>query len=680
MAARFSPLSMFLCAPLAFACVDVDVPDASPHGRTEPLPERRSYPAPSPPDRPNGASPSPALPLWSVGGTSPVGQPAGAFGTAGPQTLTVLEAPPLPPAWPRDLDPPLGTSVDRWVVATTEVVGLRFSAGARRVFDRTGGLFLADPGRFTPQRAPASHALTHVEENDRQVVLCAGDERLALYSDDAGQSFTALPFTCGDEGRRTVALSGARIFALAEGRTLLSVEVSAESPPVVESFALPFEGALALSALGTEVVVLGPTDAARSRDGGHTFESLSFDHPGLPSRVVDVRHLDKDRVVAVGLGDREQRSPVARLVHRAFLPAQYVPRPLHELASLAVTADARLFAVPAGPGGAVVSEDGGRTWQRVNEASEARGLITSAGRGFVSAGGQPILSSNAEPFVPATPIPRPLLAVVYTHPRIAVGVTIDGRLVRSDDGGRLWHGLAAAPRTGYLDLDTAGGHRIVAVGLDHLFQGEQAGASATVVDLPCRPLWVRAVDEGRSFVGCNDGQWLDVVGAAVRALDLTAVGGLLDTDRLLRPSLRPSGEFVAVVEGSGSLLIGQASAPPATWTLVSAPIGDDVLLSVSSGLTESAAVTRGGAVYRFVVASASWQLLAAPGSIARPGQSLLTRGGVLLVTGADGLYRIKTRGSPDLLGYAPGAFGLAATGDGALLVLQSRQSTLLTTR
>ena len=93
-----------------------------------------------------------------------------------------------------------------------------------------------------------------------------------------------------------------------------------------------------------------------------------------------------------------------------------------------------------------------------------------------------------------------------------------------------------------------------------------------------------------------------------------------------------------------------------------------------------AAGTRGGAVYRFVVASASWQLLAGPGSIARPGQSLFTRGGALLVTGADGLYRIKTRGSPDLLGYAPGAFGLAATGDGALLVLQSRQSTLLTTR
>ncbi len=578
----------------------------------------------------------------------------------GSSTPTPFTDEPLPPAWDVEAVGAVATELRRRVVASEQVVGVVPDGAGQLLFTAGGGRFAAGP---IGSPRPLHSTLGPVERvfgDGRVLVACAagGPARVSV---DRGERWARLGFACPPGGAASVALDGARSYALtAEGL----LRVGALPTGTARRVSVPVAEPRVVAAFGEVVLVFGADGLARSEDGG-----AGFGHVELPGRleVLDARFVGKSTVVAVG------RSPLdAPRVLTSADPGQTwrlggdLPRRATELGWLAVDRKGTLLATPREIGGVgALSRDDGETWAPL-ERTPVLGAALGVREGFVA--GSPVglwRAVDGRP-LPTLGLSRPLWAAAFTHPRVAVGAGLDGGLFRTVDGGRTWGKARGTDGIVFWDVSGLGDHRVVAVGDGLLWRSDDAGGRWSAAPPPssCRARWVRF--EGLAgLVGCADGQIL-------RSLDGAATFEVAEVlPFATRPAAWIEGRAVALSADGARLVWSDdrgeswqdSSAPPGAVEL--APGGDGLTLLAGGALLTAGADLGFRAVRTGLRGFHAHRLL--------PGERLLLLDG-------SGLWVADGSAQPRRVASVPAARAARPTGDGGLLLLGPRETTLLEPR
>ncbi|MEZ4475202.1 MAG: hypothetical protein R3F60_31305 [bacterium] len=618
---------------------------------------RRELPArPTPTPPPPAATPSPWTPP-TVPRTPP------RAGDAPPPIFDPTPA--LPPAWSPDLFDVLAPRLGRMVVASEDAVGLMPRPDGLLVIEARGGIFRADAfDRLLPEVTPLPEPVTRAFALGEVLVACTPPAEAARFSVDGGRSWASLGLQCGQAGHRTVAGRGDLVYALA-GRPPAHRAPARGRARFVPS---PVEGAEALGALDAQVVIFGAGQVARSDDGGEHFELRP--RPAALAEVRDVLFAGKGTVLAAGRAALDRPSGSALIVSvdagRTWRPVP-LPRRLDTIAALALAGDGALLAVPENASdGAVLSVDGGRTFEELPPGRLVAGAADALSGGLV-AGSPRGLITTLGARGPILGLDQPLHAVAFTHPQVAVGIGQTGGLFRSRDGGRTWHGEPAWAGIRFGDVASAGDHAVMVVGDGVLWRSTDAGEHFDPRPLPtsCRARWVRFGAGGEGLVGCLDGSLL-----------ATADGGRQWAEAPLPPApLQPvvflaDGTRLALTE-TGRLATDAGDG----WRLTDAPVpGPRDLRPLRGGASLLGA---DGAVAVRPADRPAWRALAVQGGGgpgARAHQVLADDTVVLLDD--EGVQHRAVDAPPSRPVTATGALAFHLTGDGGLLLLQDTATTL----
>jgi len=418
---------------------------------------------------------------------------------------------PLPDAFLDAASPPIAPRLMARVVAAEAVVGVGYAEATDRliVVDALAGITTWRPGEAPRSVAALPMAVvTRVEFSGEQVVVCGGDASPAWASSDAGAHGLFLPVTCGEDGRRTLALVDGTYLSLADTRTLVRGETEGTG---LESLALPFDGARGIAALGRLVLVFTSDAVWRSEDAGETFVRTDWPASAPLEDVREALFVSKSVVIAVGRarpGGVGTPLATSRDGGKTWRFPTDLPRGSSALAAVASNESGRLRAVPLQGGGAFESTDLGRTWTLVGADEPGLRTIVGAFGGFVSghpAEGLVALGTRATP--PLLRVGAPWRDAVFTHPRIGVAVTREGHLQRTQDGGATWY-AGPAGRVVVADaVARTGQHGTLFVGRAGAWYSPDAGRR--VVRVPewpaeCRATAVACAPEvSRCVVACE---------------------------------------------------------------------------------------------------------------------------------------------------------------------------------
>lgn len=619
-----------------------------------------------PPPPPAAPPPTAAPPPWQGPTPSPgLPEPRGP-GPAAPPHL--LDDGPLPAPWPAEVFDVVAQRLARRVVASEDVVGLAALTDGLLVVERRGGLLRSNAlNRFIPEVTPLPEPVTRVFADGDRLVACTPPLQYARFSLDGGRTWASLGFQCGAGGRRTIAGAGELTYALVDGQ--LRVGILPRGRP--RYTALPVESPWALGAYESAVVVFGATEVARSSDAGRTFAVAP--RPALLSDVRDVLFVGKATVLAAG---RAANVPSGSALVRStdgglsWRPVP-LPRRLDAVAALAQRGDGAILAVPENASdGAVLSVDGGRTFEPLPPSVLAEGAAAPLGSGFVAGSAQGLVTVVGGQ-APVLGLDQPLHAVVFTHPLVAVGIGTAGGLYRTRDGGRTWRAHPGWGGIRFADLASPGGHTVMVVGEGILWRSLDAGGTFEARALPssCRARWVRFGAEGVGLVGCRDGSLLASDDEGSRWAVAPAPPAAVQPVVFLADGTR-----LALTE-TGRLATWQAG----RWTLSDAPVPAPISAtgwhggaSVLSATGQMAERRPGETVWR-----------GAPADLTGIADAVAHRplaDGRALILDAHGLVITAPDGAPQRLLEASSAHAFALTGDGGVLVLHDTATSLFSAR
>jgi photosystem II stability/assembly factor-like uncharacterized protein len=574
-------------------------------------------------------------------------------------------APELPAAWPQSAFDIVATRHTRRVVASQDVVGLAHINGWV-VIDGAGGIFRGDRfGRLSAARTTLPRRVTRTFSDGPILIACTPPLDRARFSLDAGETWASLSFQCGQHGARTIAGSGALTFALV-GDSLRIGPLPAGAASVRPS---PVAGVSAIGALQNHVLIVGQEALAFSEDAGQRF--VHRPRPQALTRVRDVAFVGKGTILLAGDaapdGHALMRSDDAGRSWRGVA----LPRRLDQIAAVAVDDEGAIVAVPLDAfDGAVRSLDGGRTFESLAPGVLAEGAVLASEEGFMVGSARGAIAGVGGD-APRLGLQVPVHALVFTHPRIAVGVGQTSGLYRSLDGGRTWQMSVAGRGARFWDVARIAGHAVMAVGDGVLWRSDDAGARWDQRPLPssCQARWARFDSNGRyGTVGCADGSLLESAdgGQSWRVGETPPAA--------LRPLVWLSGKRWALTD-DGRLFSDASGA----LVEVRSPLVDPVdLVGGPEGLS---LLNRLGERAVLDEPSMSWRALPSlPGPHA-PRDAIahlpLANGAALIRT-AWQVVRVGPEAAPQPV--APAADGMYLTGDGGLMLLDAQRTSLLEAR
>lgn len=619
------------------------------------------------------ARPEPAPPIAEPPEPTRPPAPPDIGGGHGGERPPPLDIEPLPPPWPRAAFDVAATSLGRRVVAAEDIVGLvSFGDDGALAVDATGGLFRGGPmGAFRPEPTALPDGVTRLFAMDDALVACGPGE--ARFSLDRGLSWGRLGFACGAEGRRTIAVTEGRVYALAGGRLRVGPVPSGR----FELLDLPLAAPVALGAKGEHVVVFGADgDVAWSEDGGATFEPAVLPSLAL-EEVRDVAFGIKGVAVAVGRSAPDRPTVlVSRDAGRSWLAEVDLPRRTDDLAAVAANALGHFVAVPAAPGGvALRSDHSGRGWAPVDVRAPLQGAVTAHRGGFLLGTPRGVAHALEVRGPRRAGLDRVLWDAVYLHPQVAVGAGADGGLFRTTDGGVTWWLVPGTEGVRFDGVAAPGGAGVVAVGRGLFWRSEDAGARWTQTPPPssCAVRWVRfAGESGAGLAGCAAGEVLrsDDGGRAWRVVAELA--------RPIEPVAWLDAQRAAALDADrGKLYV--TSDRGASWQTLPLALDDEPVHLESAPLGLSL-VTRSGALGTTTDPHGgwSWRRPEVPLAGEVRWHRMLAEDRVLVLT--DRALHDVRGARVHLLGSTPGAERFTLTGDGGVLVVQETATSLLEPR
>lgn len=641
---------MFRCLPIVLLCLPACMPAADPPAARGvlPPPRRPAPPVERPVVDPPDAPPRPHHPPTAV-------DPAPA-----PGPVVDLAPAALPTAWPNDAFDLVAERHARRVIASEDVVGI---AAAQRLLaiSGDGGVFRADAfGRLRPERTQLPSAISRTFSTPDVLIACTPPLDHARFSLDDGHTWGSLGFQCGHRRARTIDGAGAQTYALAGDQLRIG-----PLPAGAATYrALPVADVEALGALGDTVLLVGGEAVAISKDAGARFDYAN--RPREIAAVRDVAFVGKGVVLLAGEAARDGAALLRSTdLGRSWTPVD-LPRRLDDLAALAVDPRGVVVAVPTdASAGAVISHDGGRSFEPLPPDVLAQGAVIAHAGGFVAGAPEGLLRGIDAPAA-RLGLSDPLHAAVFTHPRVAVGIGRTNGVFRTLDGGQTWAPYPAGRWIRFADLARIDDHAVMLVGEGILWRSDDAGLRWDQRPLPssCAARWVRFAPDGiRGTVGCADGSLLESADRGyswrVGPPPPAALGPVVWWDGK-RWAISRDGRLMTDGDGAFAAVPSPVEAPAhLAWT----PTGLSLL-----GRTGQGAHLR----------DAAWQ---AWGWIEPPADSThhvpLGDGGALVLA-ADRLVRVSPRVAPRVL--ARDVLDLRLTGDGGLLVFNPRGTTLLEAR